>query len=82
MGESLQLPKTKISLSAKSADTIRSAIITKNQLFFHRWRPRNNAFVFGERKDEQRIAQLEPARIEPYIAEQEERINTLLENLF
>jgi hypothetical protein len=70
-----------IESDSEKADQIRNTIIKKNTLFFHRWRPRNDAFVYGERKDEQRIAQEEPAQIEPFIAKQEAAIRFLLENL-
>ena len=45
----------------------------------HRGRPRNDAFVFGERKDEQKIAQTEPAQFEPFIAKQEAVVRQLLQ---
>ena len=79
--EALTLPPSVIESDSEKADQIRNTIIKKNTLFFHRWRPRNDAFVYGERKDEQRIAQEEPAQIEPFIAKQEAAIRFLLENL-
>ena len=79
--ESLSLPAPVIELDSEMANQIRNNIIKKSTLFFHRWRPRNDAFVYGERKDEQRIAQEEPAQIEPFITKQEETITSLLENL-
>jgi len=79
--ETLKLPAPAIEIDSQKADHIRNTIIKKNTLFFHRWRPRNDAFVYGERKDEQRIAQEEPVQIEPFIAKQEEAITLLLEDL-
>ncbi len=81
IAEALTLPTPAIKIDSKKADYIRNTIIKKNTLFFHRWRPRNDAFVYGERKDEQRIAQDEPAQIEPFIAKQEAAITLLLEDL-
>ncbi len=81
IAEALTLPTPAIKIDSKKADHIRNTIIKKNTLFFHRWRPRNDAFVYGERKDEQRIAQEEPAQIEPFIAKQEAAITVLLEDL-
>ncbi len=81
MAESLGFPSPVISMDSERAKRIREAIIKKNILFFHRWRPRNDAFVYGERRDEQRIAQEEPAQIEPFIANQEAAITLLLEDL-
>jgi lysophospholipase L1-like esterase len=77
----LTLPPPAIKIDSKKADDIRKTVIKKNSLFFHRWRPRNDAFVYGERKDEQRIAQEEPAQIEPFIAKQEAAITLLLKGL-
>jgi lysophospholipase L1-like esterase len=81
IAEALTLPTPAIKIDSKKAEHIRNTIIKKNTLFFHRWRPRNDAFVYGERKDEQRIAQEEPAQIEPFIAKQEVAITLLLEEL-
>lgn len=81
IAEALTFPPLPIKIDSKKADHIRHTIIKKNALFFHRWRPRNDAFVYGQRKDEQRIAQDEPAQIEPFIAKQEAAITLLLENL-
>ena len=79
VAEALGLPEPIARLDSEEASLIRTEIIEKNQLFFHRWRPRNDAFVFGERKDEQRIAQMEPARIEPFVEKKESIIKDLLE---
>ena len=79
MAESLGLPEPVARLDSEETVHIRSEIVEKNQLFFHRWRPRNDAFVFGERKDEQRIAQMEPAQILPFVESKESIIKALLE---
>jgi len=76
--QQLKLPPVRIDLNNSRADKVRQAIIKKNTLYFHRWRPRNDAFVFGERRDEQKIAQKEPLQFEPYIEQQEQRIRKLL----
>jgi len=81
IAEALSFPAPAIKIDSEKADQIRNTIIKKNTLFFHRWRPRNDAFVYGERKDEQRVAQEEPAQIEPFIAKQEAAITALLEDL-
>ncbi|MFT7162421.1 MAG: lysophospholipase L1-like esterase [Algoriphagus sp.] len=81
IAEALAFPEPMIEMDSEKADEIRNTIIKKNTLYFHRWRPRNDAFVYGERKDEQRIAQEEPSQIEPFIAKQEADIKLLLENL-
>lgn len=74
----LRLPPLNITQNDLRTEKIRKAIIKKNTLYFHRWRPRNDAFVYGERKDEQIIAQKEPAQFEPFIEKQEQLIRKLL----
>ncbi|MDA7505510.1 SGNH/GDSL hydrolase family protein [Verrucomicrobia bacterium] len=76
--QQLKLPPVRIDFNNSRADKVRQAIIKKNTLYFHRWRPRNDAFVFGERRDEQKIAQKEPLQFEPYIEQQEQRIRKFL----
>jgi len=76
--EQLHFPKQQIT-SAERIENIREAVAKKNRLYFHRWRPRNDAFVYGERKDEQKIAQTEPEKFEPFVARQEEAIRALLQ---
>ena len=76
--EQLHFPKPKIT-SAERIENIRETVAKKNRLYFHRWRPRNDAFVYGERKDEQKIAQTEPEKFEPFVARQEEAIRALLQ---
>ena len=78
LAQELKLPPLKISHDNPRAEKIRRAIIRKNTLYFHRWRPRNDAFVFGERKDEQKNAQKEPLQFEPLIEQQELFIRKLL----
>lgn len=77
----LSFPKPAVKIDSREADQIRNTIIKKNTLFFQRWRPQNDAYVYGLRKHEQPIAQEEPAQIEPFIAKQEETIKLLLEKL-
>jgi len=81
IAEALKVPSLAIKIDSNEADEIRNTIIKKNTLFFHRWRPQNDAYVYGLRKQEQRIAQEEPAQIEPFIAKQEAVITSLLEKL-
>ena len=76
--EQLHFPKPKIT-SAERIENIRETVAKKNRLYFHRWRPRNDAFVYGERKDEQKIAQTEPEKFEPFVARQDEAIRALLQ---
>ena len=78
----LDLPASKFwSLEEKAKVQLREAIVHKNTLYFHRWRPRNDAFVYGERKSEQEIAQQEPEQLEPFISQQEQRIRKLIDGI-
>lgn len=74
----LDVPQSSSTMSAQERERLREAIVKKNALYFHRWRPRNDAFVYGERKDEQPIANSEPQQIESFINEQQELIWELL----
>lgn len=79
MAHRLKLPKPKIGLRSPRANKLRATIVKKNTLYFHRWRPRNDAFVYGERKAEQGVAQTEPEKFEPFVAAQEQEIRNQLE---
>lgn len=81
MARSLRLPDPAIALDSPEAGMLRSAIVRKNALYFHRWRPRNDAFVYGERKQEQVTAQGEPEQFEPFVTKQEKHIREQLEAL-
>ncbi|MGE0376883.1 MAG: SGNH/GDSL hydrolase family protein [Planctomycetaceae bacterium] len=59
------------------AAELRAAIIAKNQLYFHRWRPQNFTYLFGFRKYEQGQNAAEVPRFDPLIAAAEARIAEL-----
>ena len=62
----------------KSApEPLRQKIVAKNQLFFHRWRPQNETYLFGFRKHEQGKNAAEVAAFDPLVAAAEEKIWTL-----
>ena len=56
---------------------LQRAIYRKNELFFHRWRPQNETYLFGFRKHEQGNNAVEIPQFEPLIAQQEARIAEL-----
>jgi len=58
-------------------EKLRSAIIDKNQLFFHRWRPQNETYLFLFRKGEQGQNAKEVPQFDPLIVKQEEEIAKL-----
>jgi hypothetical protein len=58
-------------------EKLRQAIIEKNRLFFHRWRPQNETYLFGFRKHEQGQNAREIPEFDPLIVEWEKKIAKL-----
>lgn len=56
---------------------LRAAIIRKNELFFHRWRPANSTYLFGFRKHEQGQNAKEIPEFDPLIDKAEVEIDQL-----
>jgi hypothetical protein len=61
----------------EQAETLRTAIVAKNRLYFHRWRPQNETYLFGFRKHEQGQNAREIPQFDPLIAKQEVEIARL-----
>ncbi len=63
----------------KESDTeeLRQTIIEKNKLFFNRWRPQNETYLFGFRKHEQGQNAKEIPMFDPLVQAQEEKIYAL-----
>ena len=61
-------------LSTEKLETLRKAIVAKNELFFHRWRPQNETYLFGFRKHEQGKNAKEVAEFDPLVSKAEEEI--------
>lgn len=59
------------------AEQLRQAIIEKNRLYFHHWRPQNITYLFGFRKHEQGQNAKEVAEFEQLVAEKEREIARL-----
>jgi lysophospholipase L1-like esterase len=59
------------------AEQLRRAIVAKNQLYFHRWRPQNETYLFGFRKHEQGQNAREIPKFDPLVAEAETEIARL-----
>jgi lysophospholipase L1-like esterase len=59
------------------AEALRQAILAKNQLFFYRWRPQNETYLFGFRKHEQGNNAKEIPMFDPLIAQVEAKIAKL-----
>ncbi len=56
------------------AEQLRQAIIAKNELFFHRWRPQNQTYLLGFRKHEQGQNAKEITQFDPLIEAKEKEI--------
>jgi len=67
----------------RTTDTepLRKAVVEKNQLFFHRWRPQNETYLFGFRKHEQGKNAKEVAEFDPLVSKAEAVIANLRKTL-
>jgi lysophospholipase L1-like esterase len=61
----------------KQAERLRQVILAKNRLYFYRWRPENETYLFGFRKHEQGQNAREITKFDPLIAEKEKEIAKL-----
>ncbi len=59
------------------SEQLRQTIVKKNELVFNRWRPQNETYLFGFRKNEQGRNAREIPMFDPLITEQEVRIAEL-----
>jgi lysophospholipase L1-like esterase len=58
-------------------EKLRQTIIEKNRLYFHRWRPQNETYLFGFRKYEQGQNAREIPQFDPLIEKREQEIARL-----
>lgn len=58
-------------------EKLRAAIIAKNQLYFYRWRPQNETYLFGFRKHEQGQNAKEVVLFDPLVDQEEKKIAEL-----
>lgn len=72
-GLGLKTPET----PAPALETLRHAVIAKDTLFFNRWRPQNETYLFGFRKHEQGQNAKEIPMFDPLIAKGDEAIQRL-----
>ncbi|HUS34022.1 MAG TPA: PVC-type heme-binding CxxCH protein [Verrucomicrobiae bacterium] len=61
----------------EQVESVRKVVIKKNELYFHRWRPENETYLFGFRKYEQGQNAREIPMFDPLITEREKLINDL-----
>ncbi len=59
------------------AEQLRQAIVAKNRLYFYRWRPANETYLFGFRKQEQGQNAIEIPKFDQLIVEKEKEIARL-----
>jgi lysophospholipase L1-like esterase len=69
-------------LSWLKFEPLRQAIVAKNQLFFYRWRPQNETYLFGFRKHEQGKNAKEVAEFDPLVYKAEKEIERIKRDLF
>ena len=58
-------------------EQLRQAIVAKNQLYFYRWRPQNETYLFGFRKHEQGQNAKEVPEFDPLVEKREAEIAKL-----
>lgn len=66
--------------AARSAD-LRRRVVEKNRLFFHRWRPANETYMFLFRKHEQGNNAVEIPQFDPLVEQAEERVRAAAKEL-
>jgi lysophospholipase L1-like esterase len=62
----------------ETMNRLRRAVQKKNELYFYRWRPQNETYLFGFRKHEQGKNAKEVAEFDPLVAAAEAEIDKLL----
>lgn len=75
----LQVPEPEGGASTPEAlaKEFRKAVLKKNELFFHRWRPQNETYLFGFRKHEQGKNAAEVFQFDPLVEAEEKKIAEL-----
>lgn len=59
---------------AQATEPLRNAVVAKDFLFFNRWRPQNETYLFGFRKHEQGQNAKEIPMFDPLIAKSDEKL--------
>ena len=63
---------------ATRSETIRDQVVAKNRLFFHRWRPANETYIFLFRKHEQGNNAVEILQFDPLVEAAEQQVRSLV----
>ena len=66
-----------LELDLAQAEKLRQAIVAKNRLYFYRWRPENETYLFGFRKHEQGQNAREIPQFDPLVTAKEQEIAQL-----
>lgn len=80
--ESLEKLKPSNGNPDSKLEKLRLAIIEKNLLYFYRWRPQNETYLFGFRKHEQGQNAREIPEFDPLVAGKEQEIEALKKSQF
>ena len=75
-GLGLKLPQN-LSANDPAVVALRKSIMEKNRLFFHRWRPANETYLFLFRKHEQGNNAREIPMFDPLIGQEEQKVEKL-----
>ena len=62
---------------AARSENLRKQIVAKNTLFFHRWRPANETYIFLFRKHEQGNNAVEIPQFDPLVEAAEQQVRTI-----
>jgi lysophospholipase L1-like esterase len=69
--------ETLVILASEQSENLREKIIAKNRLYFHRWRPQNETYLYGFRRAEQGKNAKEIPEFDPLIEKLEAEIAKL-----
>lgn len=60
------------------SESLRQQVVAKNRLFFHRWRPANETYIFLFRKHEQGNNAVEITQFDPLVEAAEQQVRSLV----
>jgi len=66
---------------AARSDALRKQVVAKNTLFFHRWRPANETYIFLFRKHEQGNNAIEIPQFDPLVEAAEQKVRSLAKGI-
>ena len=75
LGDGLKVKAPNVDLPNK--EKLRKIVMEKNKLFFNRWRPQNETYLHGFRKQEQGNNAKEIPQFDPLIANKDKNIQEI-----